>query len=156
MCHVHNSCWTSNAHNWLTPSQATTKQAQAAMTTTKTKITIFILIKNWRQVVLLWFPLQVWPLTAKWSQKRKKKKRFPSFLDDDLCFTDTVLMGLDSIDADLNRPDDVTNPFDFDKWQSTASRTSESTTSTKHLEIIGYKSGLHHSKQLSSFKTADT
>ena len=64
-------------------------------------------------------------------------------------------MGLDSIDADLNRPDDVTNPFDFDKWQSTASRTSESTTSTKYLEILRYESGLHHSKHLAILKTAD-
>jgi hypothetical protein len=64
-------------------------------------------------------------------------------------------MGLDSIDADLNRPDDVTNPFDFDKWWSTASRTSESTTSAKYIEIVQYESGLHHSKQLSSLKTAD-
>ncbi len=37
----------------------------------------------------------------------------PTFLDDDLDFTDTILMGLDSIDADLERTDDVTNPFDF-------------------------------------------
>jgi hypothetical protein len=36
----------SDAHNRLTPSQMTTKQAQAATTTTKTKITIFILIKK--------------------------------------------------------------------------------------------------------------
>jgi hypothetical protein len=33
----------------------------------------------------------------------------------DLNFRDTVLMGLDSIDADLNRPDDITNPFNFSK-----------------------------------------
>ncbi len=64
-------------------------------------------------------------------------------------------MGLNSIDADLNRPDDITNPFNFDKWRSTAGRTSESTTSTKYLEIVRYESGLHHSKQLSSLKTAD-
>ncbi len=44
--HVRNTCWTSDAHNWLTPSRMTTKQAQAATTTTKTKITIFILIKK--------------------------------------------------------------------------------------------------------------
>ncbi len=31
---------------------------------------------------------------------------------------------------------------------------SESTTSTKYLEILQYESGLHHSKQLSSLKTA--
>jgi hypothetical protein len=46
MRHMHNTHWTSNADNRLTPSQVTTKQARAAMTTTKTKITIFILIKK--------------------------------------------------------------------------------------------------------------
>jgi hypothetical protein len=65
-------------------------------------------------------------------------------------------MGLDSIDADLNRPDDVTNLIDFDKWQSTASRTSESTPCTKYPEIIRYKSGLQNSKELSNLKTTDT
>ncbi len=54
-----------------------------------------------------------------------------------------------------NRPNDVPNPFDFDKWRSTASRTSESTTSSKYLEIVWYESGLHHIKQLSHLKTAD-
>jgi hypothetical protein len=54
-------------------------------------------------------------MTAKSSQKGKKKETFCSFLDNNLYFTDTVLMGLDSIDADLKRPDDITNPFDFDK-----------------------------------------
>ncbi len=34
-------------------------------------------------------------------------------MDDDLDFTDAVLMRLDSMGADLNRPDDVTNPFAF-------------------------------------------
>ena len=51
---------------------------------------------------------------AQLTQKGKKGETPPTFLDDDLNFTDTVLMGLDSIDADLNRPDDITNPFDFD------------------------------------------
>jgi hypothetical protein len=46
MRHARNTPWTSNAHNRLTPSQATTKQAPAASTTTKAKITIFILIKK--------------------------------------------------------------------------------------------------------------
>ncbi len=123
------------------------KQEWAAMTTNKTKITIFILIKNWRQVVLLWFPLQVWPSTAKLSQKSKKKEVSCSFLHNDLYFTDTVLMGLNFIDADLNRPDDVTNPFGFNKWRSTASRTSENTTSTKYFEIVQNKSELHHSSR---------
>jgi hypothetical protein len=48
------------------------------------------------------------------SQKGKKGETLPTFLDNYLNFTDTVLMGLDSMDADLNKPDDVTNPFDFD------------------------------------------
>jgi hypothetical protein len=52
--------------------------------------------------------------TAKSSQKGKKKEIFSSFLEDDLNFTDTVLMGLSSIDADFKRPDDITNPFNFD------------------------------------------
>jgi hypothetical protein len=47
------------------------------------------------------------------SQKGKKGETPPTFLKDDLDFIDTVLMGLDSMDADLNTPDDVTNPFDF-------------------------------------------
>jgi hypothetical protein len=47
------------------------------------------------------------------SQKGKKGETPPTFLDNDLNFTDTVLMGLNSIDADLKRPDNVTNPFDF-------------------------------------------
>ena len=106
--------------------------------------------------MLLCCPSQVWPLTAKLSQKGKKKERLPSFLDNDLYFIDTILMGLNSIDAELNRPDDVTNLFDFDKWWSTASRTSESTPCTKYLEIVRYKSGSHHSKQLSSLSKTDT
>ena len=36
-------------------------------------------------------------------------------MDGDLNFADTVLMVLDSIDADLKGPDEVTNPFNFDK-----------------------------------------
>jgi hypothetical protein len=48
------------------------------------------------------------------SQKDKKRETPPNFLDDDLDFTDTVLMGLDSMDeAVLKGPDDVTNPFNF-------------------------------------------
>jgi hypothetical protein len=51
---------------------------------------------------------------AQLSQKGKKGETPPTFLDDDLDFMDTVLMGLNSKDADLNRPDDVMNPFNFD------------------------------------------
>jgi hypothetical protein len=45
---------------------------------------------------------------AQLSQKGKQGEMPPTFLDDDLDFTDTVLMGLNSMDANLNRPDDVT------------------------------------------------
>jgi hypothetical protein len=48
------------------------------------------------------------------SQKGKKGETPPTFLDNDLDFTDTILMGLNSMDADLNRPDDIKNPFNFD------------------------------------------
>ncbi len=34
-------------------------------------------------------------------------------MDDDLDFMDAVFMGLDSMDADLSRPDDITNPFNL-------------------------------------------
>ncbi len=44
--------------------------------------------------------------------KEKKGEKSPTFLDDDLDFTDTILMGLESID---NAGDDVTNSFDFSK-----------------------------------------
>jgi hypothetical protein len=48
------------------------------------------------------------------SQKGKKGETTPTFLDDDLDFADTILMGLDSMDdAVLKGSDDVTNPFDF-------------------------------------------
>jgi hypothetical protein len=47
------------------------------------------------------------------SQKGKKGETPPPFLDNDLNFMDTILMGLDSMDTNLNRPDDVMNPFDF-------------------------------------------
>ncbi len=64
-------------------------------------------------------------------------------MDKDLDFTDTILMGLNSIDADLKRPDDIKNPFDFDKRWSTASRTSESTTNTNYLELVQYTNQDH-------------
>jgi hypothetical protein len=48
------------------------------------------------------------------SQKGKKRETPPTFLDNYLDFTDTILMGLDSMDdAVLKEPDDVTNPFNF-------------------------------------------
>jgi hypothetical protein len=50
---------------------------------------------------------------SKLSQNGKKVKVPPTFMDNDLDFMDTVLMGLNSMDADLSRPDEVTNPFNF-------------------------------------------
>jgi hypothetical protein len=46
-------------------------------------------------------------------QKGKKEEKSPTFMDDNLNFMDAILMGLNSMDADLNRPDDVTNPLHF-------------------------------------------
>ncbi len=40
--------------------------------------------------------------SSKLSQKGKKGYAPPTFMDNDLNFTDTVLMGLDSMDADLS------------------------------------------------------
>ncbi len=37
-------------------------------------------------------------------------------MDKDLDTTNAILMGLDSMGADLNRPDDVMNLFDFNMW----------------------------------------
>jgi hypothetical protein len=49
-------------------------------------------------------------------QKEKKGEKPTAFLDDDLNFLDTILMGLDSInDAVLNGCNDITNPFNFSK-----------------------------------------
>jgi hypothetical protein len=47
--------------------------------------------------------------------KRAKIEVSPTFMDDVIDITDTILLGLDSIDADLKGPDEVTNPFNFDK-----------------------------------------
>ncbi len=50
------------------------------------------------------------------GHKKKKGEKSPTFLDNNHDFTDTVLMGLESInDAVLNGRNDVTNPFDFSK-----------------------------------------
>ncbi len=57
---------------------------------------------------------------ASLSQKEKKGEKSPTFLNDDLNFTDTILMGLDFIDdAVHNGCNDITNWFDFSKWRST-------------------------------------
>jgi hypothetical protein len=93
------------------------------------------------------------------SQKGKKGETTPTFLDGDLDFTDTILMGLNSIDADLNRPVDVTNPFDFDmQWFTSVE--SFSIENTNSLETVLYKTstkivGLQNSSELSSLNTAD-
>jgi hypothetical protein len=42
--------------------------------------------------------------------KEKKGEKSPTFLDNNLDFTDAILMGLESIDNAVN---DVTNPFNL-------------------------------------------
>ncbi len=100
--HARNTRWMSGAHNQLTPSQATTKQAPAVTTTTKTQITIFILIKKIEGRLCcccsLCKPDHRQPSRFK---RAKKKRRFLHFWTTISNFTDTVLMGLNSIDADL-------------------------------------------------------
>jgi hypothetical protein len=50
------------------------------------------------------------------GHKEKKGEKSPTFLDDDLDFTNAILIGLESInDAVLNGRNDVTNSFDFSK-----------------------------------------
>jgi hypothetical protein len=49
-------------------------------------------------------------------------KEMPNkFLDDDLDgnfdFTDTIIMGLKTLGADLEKSDDITNIFVFSKWR---------------------------------------
>jgi hypothetical protein len=39
---------------------------------------------------------------SKSSQRGKQREASPTFMDNNLDFTDTILMGLDSIDADLS------------------------------------------------------
>ena len=60
---------------------------------------------------------QHWMKSIKPVVNPNLEEMHPTFLDDDLNFgnnfADTLLMGLDSLDADLNDPDDVTNLFDF-------------------------------------------
>ncbi len=80
-------------------------------------------------------------------------------MDNDLDFIDAILMGLNSMDADLKRPDDVTNLFDFNMWWS-APVEPFIIKNTDSLENVLYKTstdiGLQNSKELSSLKAADT
>ncbi len=100
--HARNTCWTSNAHNPMMPSQMTTKQAQAATTTTKTKITIFILIKkNEGRLCCCGFLCKTDHRQPSRVKRAKRKRHFLHFWTTISNCTDTVLMGLDSMDADL-------------------------------------------------------
>ena len=85
---------------------------------------MFILLKNWGQVLMSLTSLAA---SSRWKAEKPVvnhtlKETRPIFLDEDLNFgndfADTVLMGLDSLYADLNVncPDDVTNLFDFKMW----------------------------------------
>jgi hypothetical protein len=92
-CHARNTCWTSNAHNQLSLSRATTKQARAAMTTTKTKNLHFD--KNLKAGCVVVVPFASLAIVSQVESKEQKERTTISN------FTDTVLMGLDFIDADL-------------------------------------------------------
>ncbi len=51
---------------------------------------------------------------SKLSQKGKKGDASPTLMmDNDLNLTDAILKGLNSMDADLSRPDHIANPFNF-------------------------------------------
>jgi hypothetical protein len=93
------------------------------------------------------------------GHKEKKGEKSPTFLDDDLDFTDTVLMGLESIDdAVLNGCNDVTNPFNFSKWRS-APLEPLSIENMGILATVLYKTStnveLQISNELSSLKAMD-
>ncbi len=92
-------------------------------------------------------------------QKEKKGEKSPTFLDDDLDFTDTVLMGLDSInDAVLNGRNDVMNLFDFSKWRSVPVEPL-GIENMEELETVLYKTStnveLQVNNELSSLKAID-
>ncbi len=59
-------------------------------------------------------------------------------MDTDLNFMDAILMGLDSMAADLSWPDDSMNPFNFVKWRS-APVEPFSIENTNSLENVLYK-----------------
>ncbi len=67
-------------------------------------------------------------------------------------------MGLESMDADLKGPHDVTNPFDFNLWQSTPVELL-GIKNTEKLETILYETstnvGLQISNEMSSLKAID-
>ncbi len=86
---------------------------------------------------------------AQLSQKSKKGETPPTFLNDYLDFTDTILMGIDSMDADLNRPDDITNPFDFNMWRS-APMEPFGIENTNNSETILYKTSINIELQYSN------
>ena len=92
------------------------------------------------------------------SQKGKKGEMPHTFLDNDLNFMDTILMGLNSIDADLKRPDDIRNPYDFNLWWS-APVEPLGIKNTENLETLLYEMstnvGLQNSNDLSSLKAID-
>ena len=89
------------------------------------------------------------------GHKEKKGEKSPTFLDDNLDFTDAILMGLESIDNAVN---DVTNPFNFSKWRSMPVEPL-SIENTEKLATVLYKMStnveLQISNELSSLKAMD-
>ncbi len=74
MRHARNPCWTSDARNRLTPSRATTKQARAATTTTKTQITIIILIKKMKAGCVVVVPFASLTIDSQVESKEQKER----------------------------------------------------------------------------------
>jgi hypothetical protein len=120
--HHNDACYTIDDNelristNTPVPSEDPASASSESKKTMKMRIIIFILIKKMK--VGSYVPCksdhQQHGAKAQSSQKSEKGEMPPTYLDNDLDFTDTILMGLDSMDADLNRSDYVTNPFNFD------------------------------------------
>jgi hypothetical protein len=111
-CHARDTCWTSNADNQLTLSQVATASWDDNNKDKNYHLHFDERLKAGCVVVV-----SLASLTIDSQVKSKgQKERDISFIlgQQSLYFTDTIIMGLDSIDADLKRPDDVTNPFNFD------------------------------------------
>ncbi len=97
--------------------------------------------------------------SQKGHKEKEGEKSPPTFLDNDLDFIDTVLMGLDSINnAVLNGHDDVTNPFNISKWRS-APVEPLGIENTGKLATVMYQTStnveLQISNELSSLKAMD-
>jgi hypothetical protein len=125
---------------WIRQSQVRTRhQSWVKAKSRRMRVIIFTLIKNWRQdAISLASPTIISMGAVQVESKGWKRETSPTSMDNNLHFTDTVLMGLDSIDADLKGPDDITDPFSFNKWW-TAPVEPFSIKNTNNLENVLYE-----------------